>query len=106
MTTTMHERDILALPMGSNDADAETIGQFIMLIGAEVFTEQEDFSGKRPFGNSGWIFGVYESLIAGKVLDGSLDEDGYLEEYDNDAGDAIIARLFDYLKNLDFSKLP
>lgn len=100
------ERNILALPMGTNDADAQTIGQYIMLVGAEVFAEQEDFSGKRPFGNSGWIFEVYEALIEAGILEGKVDEDGYLEECDNDEGDAIISQLFEYLKNLDFSKLP
>lgn len=106
MIKNLHERDILALPMGENDADAATIGQYIMILGEMLFEERDDFSGKRPFGNSGWIYGVYEALVAGNALEGRLDEDGYLEDVDNDAADAIIARLFVYLKNLDFHKLP
>lgn len=106
MTSNLSERDILALPMGGNDADAETIGQYLMLVAEKVFIDQEDFSGKRPFGNSSWIFEVYEALIQGGALEGALDENGYIEKCDTRDADAIIARLFRFLKFIDFSKLP
>ena len=106
MTGKIAERDILALPMKANDASAETIGQFLMMVGAKVFLDQEDFSGKRPFGNSGWIYDVYEALIQGDALEGTLDEDGYVKECDSREAEAVVACLFDYLKSLDFSKLP
>jgi hypothetical protein len=106
MTENLTERDILALPMKTNDAGAETIGQFIMMVGAKVFLHQDGFSGKRPFGNSGWVYDVYEVLITSGVLEGTLDEDGYVEDCDSREAEAVVARLFDYLKALDFSKLP
>lgn len=106
MIEKLNERDILALPMPKNDARAETIGQYIMMVAGKLFAEQDEFSGKRPFGNSGWIFEVYEALIRGGVLEGSFDEDGYIEKCDTNAGDRIIAGLFKFLKEMDFSKLP
>jgi hypothetical protein len=56
--------DILDTPMVDNDADAETLGEFLGLILMRVWQQQDGFSGKRPFGNSGWTWYVYESLAA------------------------------------------
>lgn len=106
MINGIHERDILAMPMGENDAAAATIGQYIMILGAQVFEEQDDFSGKRPFGNSSWVFEVYEALIRCGVLAGEFDVDGYIQRCDTHEADAVISQLFGYLKDLDFSKLP
>lgn len=106
MINRIHERDILAMPMGENDAAAATIGQYIIILGAKVFEDQDDFSGKRPFGNSSWVFEVYEALIRCGVLAGEFDSDGYIQKCDPREADIIISQLFDYLKNIDFSKLP
>lgn len=45
-----------------------------------LFKELEGFSGKRPFGNSGWEYDIAICLIKNKVINGKLDEDGYVED--------------------------
>lgn len=99
-------QDVLALSMGENDADAETIGQYIMVLGAQLFKEQDCFSGKRPFGNSGWTYEVYEVLVKARVIDGEYYDDGDLKSLDEDQAEAVMREVFEYLKNLDFSRLP
>jgi hypothetical protein len=56
----------------------------------KLWSEGESFNGKRPFGNSGWKFQVYKSLIEAKAVPGKLDEDGYVEEVDTDKVDKAI----------------
>jgi hypothetical protein len=50
----MTGKQILALKMGPNDADAETVRDYLKALLSKVVEEGEEFSGKRPFGNSGW----------------------------------------------------
>lgn len=44
----------LDLPIPTNDAGAETVREYFKELLATVLVEEESFSGKRPFGNSGW----------------------------------------------------
>lgn len=73
---------ILALPIGTNDADAETVGQYLTMLFTLLWVEQEAFSGKRPFGNSGWDQEVYIALAAGGFIKLTLDQDGFIDEFD------------------------
>jgi hypothetical protein len=103
---TMDVREILMLPMERNDAGAKTIGEFIALLGAKLFEEEEGFSGKRPFGNSDWITDAYIPLIKAGLIDGEFDEHGYLESVNWDAGAEIFSRIFTFLKELDYRTIP
>jgi len=78
------------MPPG-NDAGAETIRDYLKALLAELWREKERFGGKRPFGNSGWEADVYIALIIGGFVEGSVDEDGYYEDCDEAAADALIA---------------
>lgn len=60
-----------------------------------LWVEDEGFSGKRPFGNSGWKLRVYEALVKAGVLEGELDEDGYLDSVDREDGEALVLALID-----------
>lgn len=81
---------ILHLPMEPNDADAATIHEYLIALLRTVWLEGSDFSGKRPFGNSGWESELYAPLIRAGLLDGTLDEDGYPDDYDQRQGDQLI----------------
>ena len=70
-----------------------TIREYFKLIAFEVWTEGEGFSGKRPFGNSGWQTDIYATLVKYGVIDGHFDSEGYIEEYDDEAGSDIIEDL-------------
>lgn len=82
---------VLDLPMGENDAQAGTIREYLIALLAALWDEQEGFSGKRPFGNSGWDCDLMVPLIRAGLIDGRLDEDGYIEEVDDNGGEHLIA---------------
>jgi len=86
--------NVLMCPMDptTNDAGAHTVAQYLLKLAAEVWKEGECFSGKRPFGNSSWEHEVYTALAKAGILPGTFDEDGYLEEFDHRAADALVAK--------------
>lgn len=84
-------REILALPMDENEAGAATVGGYLARLAAEVVREGEGFSGKRPFGDSGWEYDLYKPLIVAGVVGGSLDEDGFIETVAAGDADALLA---------------
>src|SRR5688572_3641325 len=83
-------QQILATPMGDNDANATTIREYLIELLATLWREQSDFSGKRPFGNSSWPGELELALIKAGHVAGRLDEDGYIEAVDSDHADQLI----------------
>lgn len=86
----MKPEDILNLEMGQNDAEAPTIREYLRQLLCCLWNKGESFSGKRPFGNSGWEYDLYAALVKGKAVEGALDEDGYLETVDERAASDLI----------------
>lgn len=86
------EPSILDLPMGRNDAKATTVRDYLKALLSELWREEEGFSGKRPFGNSGWKYEVFKALIDGGAIAGKLDEHGYVEQIDSDAADRLVQK--------------
>lgn len=82
--------DVLAAPVDCEGA-AGTLKDYLRELLATLWREEECFSGKRPFGNSGWQGDVYADLVQAGVLDGEPDEDGY-PEFDYDDGEALVQR--------------
>lgn len=66
--------NILDIKMQENDARASTIGEYFRKLAIKVWLLNEEFSGKRPFGNSGWQWEVYCALAAAGVIEGSYSE--------------------------------
>lgn len=63
------------------DSDAGnglTVREYLKKILLAVWDDGESFSGKRPFGNSGWEYDIYSALIKSGHIQGELDEDGYV----------------------------
>jgi hypothetical protein len=81
---------ILTLPMEENDSGAATIKGYLVKLLDELWAEGEGFSGKRPFGNSGWEYDLYKPLVQAEVVPGKLDENGYIEEVDSDLANKLI----------------
>lgn len=88
----MTGQEILALPMGENDVKASTIKNYLKALLAVLWKEEQGFSGKRPFGTSGWQWDVYAALVKADLIDGTLDEDGNLGlgSFDRREADALI----------------
>lgn len=84
--------NILDLPMQQNDAKAATIREYLKALLAAVWERDESFSGKRPFGNSGWKSEVYAALIKAGAVTGRLDDEGCVEECEDGEADFLIAK--------------
>lgn len=52
----------LNVELGYNDANCETVREYLKQLLLNVLVLEESFSGKRPFGNSGWIYEITEPL--------------------------------------------
>lgn len=76
-----------------------TIRHYLVSLANEVWNEGECFSGKRPFGNGGWKWDVYDALADGGFITGNREEDGGWTELDTSQGSVIIQECFNYLKN-------
>jgi hypothetical protein len=74
-------RRVLALPMEENDAGQTTIHGYLVALVDGVWEEREGFSGKRPFGNSGWEWELYAALSHGGLIPGIFDKDGYADPF-------------------------
>ena len=84
---------VLDAPMGENDADAATVRDYMVLLVAGVWRWDEEFNGKRPFGNSGWKYEVYRALAEAGLIAGEKDEDGDMDVPDEERrkGDQLVA---------------
>ena len=72
---------VLGLPLEPNDSGATTVRGYLVSLLAAVWEEGEGFSGKRPFGTSGWAADLYQPLVGAGFVPGALDEDGYLDDF-------------------------
>jgi hypothetical protein len=66
---------ILALTMNSKDIGVCTLREYLIALVARLWVEDEGFSGKRPFGNSGWQGDVMRSLAREGLIKGTYDDD-------------------------------
>lgn len=81
---------MLDLPLRGEIEGATTIREYLCNLLLTLWEEGEGFSGKRPFGNSGWDYDLLEPLLKAGLIEGSIDEDGYVETMDEKAGNALI----------------
>lgn len=68
------------------DSDAGkqlTVREYLCKLLTTLWTNGECFSGKRPFGNSGWENDLLRPLISSEFIGGTLDEEGYVEDYND-----------------------
>ncbi len=84
---------VLGCPMDpeSNDAGASSVREFLAKIIQEVWMWEDSFSGKRPFGNSGWKWDVYTALIDAGIVEYDLNDEDLSPERRRDI-DAWIIR--------------
>lgn len=96
--TTEEIKNIADLPIRHMDPGAETIGDYLRFLLTTLWKEAEGFSGKRPFGNSGWQFDVYHVLVANGIIPGKIDESGDLQDVDEAAGEKVILAVIEKLR--------
>lgn len=83
-------RQVLDLEIDDGGGTATTVRGYLLALLAKLWTEVDDFSGKKPFGSSDWQCDIYVPLIKAGLIPGSLDEDGYLDEIDYKVADALM----------------
>lgn len=93
----MDNKEILELKFESTDLGREiTIKDFFKELLITLFKKGEGFSGKRPFGNSGWDYDLCVCLAQNGVIDGHNEinpdypEDEYWEYDSKEAGNKIL----------------
>lgn len=87
----------LALKIEHSDAgDDITIREYLVALLTELWREEEAFSGKRPFGNSGWQYEVYTPLVKAGMVLGEI-EDGEIIEMDTAAADKLVLAMIDFM---------
>lgn len=93
----MKTKDVLAIQLARTDIGDVTVAVYLKTLLRTLWIEGEGFSGKRPFGNSGWELELYAGLIREKAITGELDEDGYVNSVDRTAGAKLILECIDAL---------
>jgi hypothetical protein len=83
-------RQVLDVAIEGDDSGATTIRGYLVALAAAVWDEVDGFSGKRPFGNSGWTWDVHAALAKAGLIEGRFDEYGGLDHADTEKGDALI----------------
>jgi hypothetical protein len=76
---TMTDQEILDKKYHFNDAGANSLREYFKNLAYMVWQEEEGFSGKRPFGNSGWQYDVYKCLKEFGIVSEEQMQRGYRE---------------------------
>ena len=98
---------VLACPMPEgNDAKASTIRDYLVNLLAKVWREAEGFSGKRPFGNSGWDWDLFNALAQGGLVTATFDDEGWVDEIDEAVGHRLIADAIEALRSDELLGTP
>ena len=92
---------VLNIKLDENDAGARTVRGYLKALLVQLMLEEEGFSGKRPFGNSGWKHELYRPLIREMPELGTLDTDGYVDELDEEKADKLLFDAIDELFRFD-----
>jgi hypothetical protein len=70
--------------------EEQPLAEYLRMILIALLEEGEGFSGKRPLGDSGWQWDVYKALVAAKLIDGEIDKDGDLMDFDAKQADELV----------------
>lgn len=75
---------------GDNQAGASTVRDYLKALLLRLWDEGEGFSGKRPFGNSGWEYDLYYTLVKNNFVSGYINDYGEVESVDSYAANQLI----------------
>lgn len=82
---------VLDVAMEDDDSGATSIRGYFVALAEAVWRREADFSGKRPFGKSGWTWDVYKALADAGMITATFDQDGYIEDADQAKADELIS---------------
>lgn len=67
-------RRALEVEIPNNYGEPRTLRKYLRDLLWELWNTTADFSGKRPFGDSGWEFDIYTELVKAGFVEGDLVE--------------------------------
>jgi hypothetical protein len=92
-------KEILNARVEGGEIGTCTVREYLITLLENLWMEKDSFSGKRPFGNSGWQFDLYQALITAGLLPGVINEEGYLDEFEAQIqADAMILEAIESLR--------
>lgn len=94
-------QQVLDLELPDNDSGASTVRGYLVALLTKLWERMDGFSGKRPFGSSSWDCDIYVPMIKAGFILGTVDEDGYIEEMDEEAGERLVVAAIDHLGKVD-----
>jgi hypothetical protein len=77
----------------SDAGDQLTIREYFRELLTTLWSEGESFSGKRPFGNSGWEYEPIGALVAAGFIPGTGSDDAGWDATDDRQAHAFVATL-------------
>lgn len=83
----------LEIRFNSDAGDNLTVRDYLRTLLETLWSQGEGFSGKRPFGNSGWEYDLYTPLVRGGFIAGTLDNHGYIDDIDKHGAEAYVLKL-------------
>ena len=92
----MTHKEMLDYSSFFGDAGVRTLREYFHALLETLWMEGEGFSGKRPFGNSGWENDVYIALVEMGAVKGKISpNDGYtnLDSCDLAAANKLVPKL-------------
>jgi len=90
----MRYEEILKLKVEDHDMD---IRQYLGTLLLTLWSEGESFSGKSPFGDSGWEWDLYTPLVKNGFVTGTFDNDGDIEDFSMYEADSLVSNLIRYI---------
>lgn len=84
--------------MQPNDAEANTVGDYLCNLLLTVWTRGKYFSGKRSFTTPDWKYDLYAPLVAGNFIEGGFNDCGEVILYcSEDEVDYLIRQCIKYV---------
>ena len=83
----------LELRLDSDAGNNITIRQYLFELLNTLWGEGESFSGKRPFGNSGWEYELFTPLVKSGFISGSYDDEYGIDDIDKKEANAFVGKL-------------
>lgn len=97
--------EALNVRFSSDAGDDLTVREYFHALLTKVWNEEAGFSGKRPWGNSGWCHDVITALVCAGFIEGVVNRDGDSEWVDltraqTDAANDYVFQLIDLIFNV------